>query len=294
MNPAKKQNLIYVGIALGTLVIAMIFTQLDLGKYFRGFIATDLKIPVEVDEFVVGTTGKTNSPTENISAPPTLAPLVKIDETTPIEDPLPEATLVSQPPTLTPIIEEEDNDNDPKFSDLETITTGDAKLKNVDAFPKGFNPQLNATKISYSVTGKGKVDIKIQNTNGVTVATLINNKDVEKGDYHIWWDGTENNKSGKLLSPGTYTYKVTLKDPKDDDVLDTASGSLNLVYAKVASSDETPDNGTIKATNLKSSTSNSQAVVSLQNAQSGKTAGTGPETLIYLIFPAVGYIISRK
>lgn len=284
MDANKKQNLIYIGIALGVLTLTIIFTQLDLGKYFRGFMVTNLEVPVEVTEVIEATTG--NPAADSAAAPPTLAPLFS---EIPDNDGGTSEETSSEPPTITPLDFEDPEEDEEEDSD------SDAKLKDVDAFPKGFNPQLNATKISYSVTGIGKVDIKIHNLKGDIVATLANNQSVEKDDYDIWWDGTDNNKSGKLLEPGTYTYKITLKDSKDDDVLDTASGSLNLIYAKVASETAaTPDNGTVKATNLKTTTSNSQAVVSLQNATSGKTAGTGPGTLIYLLFPAAGYIISRR
>lgn len=296
MNPTKKQNLIYIGIALGVLILTIIFTQLNLGKYFRGFIATEIYVDPEITEIINATTGKPTNP-------PSLTPLITaVPDPTPTPSPTPDPSptptpteTISTPPVLTGIITaEDDNENDKPNNEKPSVSS--AKLTNVDAFPKGFNPQLNATKISYSVTGKGKIDVKIHNLKGAVVATLAINQNVEKGEYHIWWDGTENNKSGKLVAPGSYTYKITLKDEKGDDVLDTASGNLNLVYAQLSSSDtEQPKTvNTIKATNLKSGTSNSQAVVSLQNATSGKTAGTGPETLIYLLFPLAGFILFRK
>lgn len=395
MDPNKKQNLIYIGIALGVLTLTIVFTQLNLGKYFLGKIdldpnaATklteiqgklsvqfqfidsggvmqtstnfDLSKDIAVAKFVLGeylTDGvplkiKTirilNSSNQNVATLlPDLAGKVewvkdvnkKIDLPSGVysyeadvydKDPTSVLTIknsftvigaangsaaqpassTATPPNLKPLFTEELSESDIPEDDEETdeikppdlkpvdFEDGDSgdgttKLKDVTAFPKGFNPQLNATKISYSVTGIGKVDIKIHNLKGDSVATLVTSQSVEKKDYEIWWDGTDDNKSGTLLEPGTYTYKITLKDSEDKNVLDTATGSLNLIYPQVAAeTPDTPDNGTVKATSLKS-TSNSQAVVSMQNATAGTTAGTGPGTLIYLLFPAAGYIISRR
>lgn len=65
-------------------------------------------------------------------------------------------------------------------------------------YPNPFNP---ATKIDYTVGQSGPVTIKVYNTLGQEVATLLN-EHVTAGSYQVSFDGSH-------LSSGVYIYKMT-------------------------------------------------------------------------------------
>jgi hypothetical protein len=73
--------------------------------------------------------------------------------------------------------------------------TGNALAQN---YPNPFNP---STEIKYSIAKEGKVSLKVYNTLGVEVATLVN--DIETSGEH------EVNFYGDNLPSGTYFYTLT-------------------------------------------------------------------------------------
>ena len=73
-------------------------------------------------------------------------------------------------------------------------------------FPNPFNPE---TSISYQLSAPGKVTVKIYNTMGQMVRTLVNaNKPA--GNYKVTWNGKDNN--GFAVSSGIYFYQMRAKD----------------------------------------------------------------------------------
>lgn len=69
-------------------------------------------------------------------------------------------------------------------------------------YPNPFNP---TTKIEYSVQKPGKVCIKVYNTLGQLVRTLVNeNKGI--GNYTVIWDGKD--EKGDELASGVYFYAM--------------------------------------------------------------------------------------
>ena len=73
-------------------------------------------------------------------------------------------------------------------------------------FPNPFNPE---TSISYQLSASGKVTMKIYNTMGQMVRTLVNaNKPA--GNYKVTWNGKDNN--GFAVSSGIYFYQMRAKD----------------------------------------------------------------------------------
>ncbi len=75
-------------------------------------------------------------------------------------------------------------------------------------YPNPFNPM---TKIEYSIQKTDKVSLKIYNTAGQAVRTLVNeNKKV--GNYTVNWDGK--NDKGNKLSGGVYFYTMQVGDYK--------------------------------------------------------------------------------
>lgn len=70
-------------------------------------------------------------------------------------------------------------------------------------FPNPFNPE---TTISFDISNKSEVTLKIYNILGKEVKTLLN-KQLPAGSYNLEWDGADN--AGNLVSSGIYFYNLT-------------------------------------------------------------------------------------
>jgi len=73
-------------------------------------------------------------------------------------------------------------------------------------YPNPFNAQ---TTIRYQLPKAGKVVLKIYNTLGQTVRTLVN-ADKKAGYHAVLWDGI--NDEGSMVSSGIYIYQLQTKD----------------------------------------------------------------------------------
>jgi hypothetical protein len=73
-------------------------------------------------------------------------------------------------------------------------------------YPNPFNP---STDIKYSVSENDKVSLKIYNTRGQLVRTLVNEKKTP-GEYVVRWNGR--NDADRNLASGTYFYQITVGD----------------------------------------------------------------------------------
>jgi len=172
----------------------------------------------------------------------------------------------------------------------ETSTGDKIEITNADVFPKGFNPKIGKTKISYELNLKAKIDVKIIDNTGQTVATLIDNQAVDAGKYYIEWNGTKNNQAGgELLGNGSYRFKIDAKNQTSGAIEDTAQGDVSIIYPANTTNPSSVENKTTTT-----SSSQSAATVAVQNAQSGKTAETGPGILIYTLLPLGAFILKRK
>ncbi|MBN1999417.1 T9SS type A sorting domain-containing protein [candidate division KSB1 bacterium] len=69
-------------------------------------------------------------------------------------------------------------------------------------FPNPFN---SSTTIEYKVPKNCNVNIQIYNLVGQKIKTLVNTQK-EKGEYKIYWDGTDD--LGENISTGVYFYKI--------------------------------------------------------------------------------------
>ncbi len=69
-------------------------------------------------------------------------------------------------------------------------------------YPNPFNP---STVITYSVAQSGEVTLRIFNTLGQVVRTLVNERK-PAGEYSLTWDGRDD--AGQLLSSGPYFYRL--------------------------------------------------------------------------------------
>jgi hypothetical protein len=72
-------------------------------------------------------------------------------------------------------------------------------------FPNPFNP---VTTINYSLSKPAEISLKIYNTLGQQVKTLINQKYQVNGAYQVQWDGTNN--TGQKVASGIYVYRLTV------------------------------------------------------------------------------------
>ena len=69
-------------------------------------------------------------------------------------------------------------------------------------YPNPFNP---STKINFSLDTFQKVAIRIFDSKGELVKTLLNNS-MDVGDHFVEWDGTDH--SGRRVASGAYFYQV--------------------------------------------------------------------------------------
>ena len=84
---------------------------------------------------------------------------------------------------------------------LTVITPNDYKLS--QNYPNPFNP---VTNIDFTLPISKTVSIKIYNTLGQEVRTLVDNRRYTAGTYTVQWDATDNN--GNPVASGVYIYKL--------------------------------------------------------------------------------------
>ena len=73
------------------------------------------------------------------------------------------------------------------------------------------NPNTGKTSIKYQLAQPGKVSLKIYNTLGQVVKTLVS-QEQPAGFYNITWDGRDN--TGKVTANGVYIYRLEAGDYK--------------------------------------------------------------------------------
>ena len=92
-----------------------------------------------------------------------------------------------------------------------TVDTHPPSLTNLSDAPDPFKNHLGeTTKIRYALSEKSNVTIKIFNSAGVLVRTLFSNVSKPAGANTSIWNGK--NDACKLVSSGTYTYKIFAAD----------------------------------------------------------------------------------
>ena len=106
--------------------------------------------------------------------------------------------------------------NDTDESTMETVTfvysgvSSDEDITLVTElkgnYPNPFNPTTN---ISFSLANSGKVDLKVYNSKGQLVKTLVNTE-MEAANHNVVWNGNDAN--GKSVASGVYFYRLQTKD----------------------------------------------------------------------------------
>jgi len=94
--------------------------------------------------------------------------------------------------------------------DLVTIPTGiddpvlqPAEFSLAQNFPNPFNPE---TTIPFALAKSSRVSLKIYNSLGQEVRTLIDNQLKSAGEYQLKWDGRD--QSGRKAASGVYLYRL--------------------------------------------------------------------------------------
>ncbi|MBI4975708.1 hypothetical protein HZC20_03445 [Candidatus Peregrinibacteria bacterium] len=197
----------------------------------------------------------------------------------------------------------------PPVLEPEEPPSNDVKILTADVSPSKFNPLINEAKITYKISAAAKIDVVILDSSGKEVVKLVDNVVSDAGEYSVWWNGTDKkDKTGKAVSEGKYTFKITAKRPEGllansvsganstNEVKDSKSGIVEAVYPKQSADfkNKNPSPAKKKKKPVTSDAANAQATVVMQNSKTGKTSGTGPETLIYLIFPLAGFLIPKR
>ncbi len=106
--------------------------------------------------------------------------------------------------------------NETEESTMETVTfvyTGTSSDEDITLvtelkgnYPNPFNPTTN---ISFSLANPGKVDLKVYNSKGQLVKTLVNSE-MEAANHNVIWNGNDAN--GKSVASGVYFYRLQTKD----------------------------------------------------------------------------------
>ncbi|NIR48570.1 T9SS type A sorting domain-containing protein, partial [candidate division KSB1 bacterium] len=89
----------------------------------------------------------------------------------------------------------------PELKPVTVITPDDYQLH--QNYPNPFNP---TTTISFVLPINKTVSLKIYNSLGQEVRTLIDNRAYPEGSHTVQWDATNNH--GNRVSSGVYIYKL--------------------------------------------------------------------------------------
>ena len=157
------------------------------------------------------------------------------------------------------------------------------------------------TKISFELSDRAKVELKILDDDGSRVVTIVDNETINAGEHFVWWNGTDRTSdSGTVVAPGRYHYKIIAKDPTTSEQKATATDSINVNYAVAndfenrTTTDTTTTTTNTATNNIGTTQGQNSATMAMQNSTMGATASTGPGVFVYFLFPLGGYFISRK
>ena len=101
-------------------------------------------------------------------------------------------------------------------SDVITPITAAPQVDNESALPKGHklfqntpNPFNTRTQITYMLAEDGRVSLRVYNSRGRLVRTLVDGRKAA-GYYNVRWDGT--GKRGKTMPSGVYFYQLKTEE----------------------------------------------------------------------------------
>lgn len=157
------------------------------------------------------------------------------------------------------------------------------------ADPRIINPLIQESTITYTINKDALVTVKILNANGQTATNILNNEAQTAGEYSVKWRGTDDNqRNGNIVDNGEYRYKITTANPTTSVITDSQEGTIVISYSS-GNVQTSP-----RAVTFEPFNGQADAMMALQNTSSGRSAETGPEVLIYGLFPVAGYFYSRR
>jgi hypothetical protein len=157
------------------------------------------------------------------------------------------------------------------------------------AYPQTIVPldpaEAQQTTVSFKLSEDSVVEIVIVDESElVEMVTLADDVEVNGNqDYGINWDGTDNpDLGGIVLEEGKYYYKLIVKDPDTLVASDEETGAIFIGQVADPIEGDPTKPGTTPLS------------VIPNNNPPGQTSDTGPEALVYLLFPVAGYFAARK
>lgn len=103
-------------------------------------------------------------------------------------------------------------------------TTGNV-ITNIYDTPDPFDPDVESTKIYYTLTQPANLTLTIKNSQNTTVRTLLNSSYKSSGSTYTSWNGEDSN--GNQVSEGQYKYTLTATGSFDTQ---TYYGYVNVDY----------------------------------------------------------------
>ena len=291
----EKRGLLTILGVIGLIAVVYFAVRFGTATLFQGNIGADNEEPPPLT-FDIGTDSE-ETQEENTDAPPEIDFVSFESEDDPEEPPVEEPEEENNNNNNS-----DDDDDDPEEPPADEPDEPEIEIEITDhnISPKGFNPLVSQTKLEYEISAEAEIEITIENKSGVAVVTLVNDAVLDEGEHSVVWNGTNSTTSnGKVVDPGQYSYKIRARHPDTSELKDTASGTVNLVYAVVQEDFEsTPDQpevtSTVSTTGQANTTTQSAATIAMQNTTSGTTSETGPAMAVYAIFPLLGYLLTRK
>lgn len=175
---------------------------------------------------------------------------------------------------------EDDNDDDDP-DDFEDFSK-DINITDDDAEPSNFNPAIEHSRISFTLSDEALIEVRIENPDGETVVKLVEDKKLDDDEHFVNWYGTKDNyEDGEIVRDGTYTYKIIARNPVSETIEDTADGKITVSAFMIP--DQVIGNPADQA----------KATVILQNEFKGQTSKTGTAMIVYFAFP-LAYFFIRK
>jgi len=179
---------------------------------------------------------------------------------------------------------EDDDDDDDDDDDEDGL-----EISKINVDPKTFNPMLSNVTIKYKVSEDALVELKIEDESNALILKLVDDEEIDGNEEQTEkWNGTNKlDSSGTAVEAGKYFYKLLAKDPTSKDIKDTKTGEITVVYSDMPL--PPPGGGDNGGTG-----NEGQDSFSAHNNPPKKTSGTGPEALIYMVFPVATYLYHRN
>lgn len=152
------------------------------------------------------------------------------------------------------------------------IIDGDI-FSDVRLIPTQVNPTIQDSRIAFTVEREAQISIEVFDAAGNRVALLADKQEAQPNSYSEIW-------SPEGIAAGNYTYRLTAFNLRDGAAIDIERKVVNITYGSQPV-DESPAQQNLAANVIAS-------------REQGDLSQTGPTALLYLLFPALGLVATRK